>query len=188
VLGALIDRNGVPPMWRRPPGFATLTRLILEQQVSLASAAAAFRRLEEAVGTVVPELFLALDDDRLRAIGFSRQKTGYVRGLAEGLVDGSIDLAAVGELDDGEATAALTAIRGVGDWTAACYLLFALRRPDAWPTGDRALHVAMSDALGLGDVPGSDEAADRAEAWRPHRAVAARVLWHAYLRERGFAD
>ncbi|MEN8113395.1 MAG: DNA-3-methyladenine glycosylase 2 family protein [Actinomycetota bacterium] len=184
-MRALTERNGTPPLWPRAPGFATLTHLILEQQVSLASAAAAYRRLEQAIGAVEPEAFLTLDDDELHRIGFSRQKTGYARGLAGGLIDGSINLDALPDLDDEEATASLLQIRGVGAWTAGCYLLFVLRRPDVWPAGDRALHVAIGDTFSLSAVPDTDEARTRAEAWRPLRSVAARLLWHDYLTRRG---
>ncbi|MEN8234201.1 MAG: DNA-3-methyladenine glycosylase 2 family protein [Actinomycetota bacterium] len=181
VMRALAQRNGTPPLWPRPPGFATLTHLVLEQQVSLASAAAALRRLEEAIGVVEPETFLTLDDDELRRIGFSRQKAGYVRGIAAGLADGSIDLEILADLNDDEATERLLQIRGVGAWTAACYLLFVLRRPDVWPVGDRALHVAIGDAFTLTSAPDAEAAHARAESWRPLRSVAARLLWHDYL-------
>ena len=181
ALATIAARNGIPPLWTREPGFPTLLRLILEQQVSLASADAAYRRLEEALGRVDPEPFMQLDDEQLKAIGFSRQKAGYVRGLAAGLIDGSIDLGAVAGLDDGPAADHLVQIRGVGPWTAACYLLFALLRPDVWPPGDRALEVSIGRVFGLADAPPSDEANERARAWRPYRAVAARLLWHEYL-------
>jgi DNA-3-methyladenine glycosylase II len=181
VLAGIAERNGVPPLWARKPGFATLLRLILEQQVSLASADAAYRKLNEALGRVDPEPFLLLDDAQLRTIGFSRQKAGYVRGLAAGLFDGSIDLDSAADLADAPATDHLLQIRGVGPWTAACYLLFALLRADVWPPGDRALEVSIGRIFELGDAPSKDEASERAEAWRPFRAVAARLLWHEYL-------
>lgn len=158
-----------------------MLRLILEQQVSLASADAAYRKLEEVLGRVEPERFLLLDEAQLKAIGFSRQKAGYVRGLAVGLIDGSIDLGATADLPDGRAAEHLLRIRGVGPWTAACYLLFALLRSDVWPPGDRALEVSIGRVYRLPDVPLSDEANERAEGWRPFRSVAARLLWHEYL-------
>jgi len=185
VLAGIAGRNGVPPLWAREPGFATLLRLILEQQVSLASADAAYRKLEESLGRVDPEPFLLLDDAQLRTIGFSRQKAGYVRGLAAGLVDDSIDLDSAADLEDGPAADLLVGIRGVGPWTATCYLLFALLRADVWPPGDRALEVSIGRVYELGDAPSKDEAGERAEAWRPFRAVAARLLWHEYLGGRG---
>ena len=158
-----------------------MLRLVLEQQVSLASADAAYRKLEEVLGRVEPEPFLLLDDAQLKTIGFSRQKAGYVRGLATGLIDGSIDLDGTADLPDGPASEYLLQIRGVGPWTAACYLLFALLRPDVWPPGDRALEVSIGRVYGLPGVPLRDEASERAEAWRPFRSVAARLLWHEYL-------
>lgn len=149
--------------------------------MSLASADAAFRRLEEALGTVAPESFLGLDDGELRAIGFSRQKAGYSRGIAEGMIDGTIDLQHLDRLADNEVTETLETIKGVGPWTASNYLLFVLGRPDAWPTGDRALYVSMASVLGLAEIPDREIGDDIAERWRPYRAVAARLLWHEYL-------
>jgi len=183
-LAALVERNGIPPVWSREPGFATLVLFILEQQVSLESARAAFAKLEEAAGPVAPASFLTLDDARLRTVGFSRQKARYCRDLAAALVDGTLDLA-VSELDDVAVHDRLLGIRGVGPWTAGCYELFVLGRVDAWPTGDRALYVAMRDALQLDDVPSAAAGDELAGRWRPLRAVAARVLWHDYLARRG---
>ena len=158
-----------------------MVRLVLEQQVSLASADAAFHKLERAIDRVEPEAFVGLDDADLRVIGFSRQKTGYVRGIATGLLDGSIDLTAIDDLDDATAMDRLLDIRGIGPWTAGCYLLFAHRRPDVWPPGDRALQVAMGRVFGLPEVPDVEESNLRADAWRPLRSIAARMLWHEYL-------
>ncbi len=180
-LDRLVSRNGVPPLWRRDPSFSTVVLIVLEQQVSLASARAAFDRLHAAVGDVEPAAFLSLDDAQLRVIGFSRQKAGYCRGLATGLLDGSIDLDRIGSLDDDEARRRLVAIRGVGPWTADVYLMFALGRIDAWPPGDRALLVSLGRAKGLDYVPTSQAGVEMAEAWRPWRSVAARLLWHDYL-------
>ena len=158
-----------------------MLRLILEQQVSLASADAAFRKLEATIGAVEPTAVLVLDDTQLKVIGFSRQKAGYARGLATGVVEGTIDLDSLEAAPDDVAMDRLIQIRGVGPWTAACYLLFVLRRPDAWPPGDRALQVSMGRVYDLPDVPDAKSADERAIAWRPHRAIAARLLWHEYL-------
>ena len=185
VLGELADRNGVPPLWPREPGFPTLLRLVLEQQVSLASADAAYRKLEHAIGVVEPEPFMELTDEQLRAIGFSRQKAGYVRNIAAGLIEGSIDLDLPADLPDAKAASHLMQIRGVGPWTAACYLLFALRRPDIWPPGDRALEVSIDRVYRRPGDASSRPADEMALAWRPVRAVAARLLWHEYLGGRG---
>jgi DNA-3-methyladenine glycosylase II len=158
-----------------------MVRLILEQQVSLASADAAFQKLERTIGIVEPDAFVELDDAELRAIGFSRQKTGYVRGVAIGLLDGSIDLGAIGGLSDAAAMDRLLDIRGIGPWTAGCYLLFAHRRPDVWPPGDRALQVSMGRVFDLPEVPDVEESNLRAVEWRPLRSIAARMLWYEYL-------
>ena len=158
-----------------------MIRFILEQQVSLASADAAYERLEAATDGIDPKSFLALDDAELRRIGFSRQKAGYARGLAEGMLDETIDLQGLDALADNQVMEHLEAIRGVGPWTASCYLLFVLGRPDAWPPGDRALQVSMAKVLDLPQVPDRDTADAIAERWRPYRAVAARMLWHDYL-------
>lgn len=186
-LGRLHLENGPPPLWARPPGFPTLVKIILEQQVSLDSAAAAFSNLENAIGSVSPERFLRLDGEALKRIGFSRQKTGYCRGLASGILDGSIDLAGLADLSDDMARESLMLVRGIGRWTADVYLLFVLRRPDVWPLGDRALVVSMAENLPLAEVPTYEEAAQIASAWVPWRSVAARMFWHAYLRRRGRA-
>ncbi len=186
ALAALYDRNGLPPLWRRQPGFSTLVKLILEQQVSLASGAAAYRRLEARLGEVTPATLLTLDDDELRAAAFSRQKARYVRLLAGAILAERVDLEAIGRMDDDDATAALTAQVGIGPWTAANYLLFALGRPDAWPRGDRALVVALARAIDRPEPPSYEEADEMAETWRPWRAVAARLLWHDYLGGRNY--
>ena len=186
VLRELFERNGTPPLWRREPGFATLVRLVLEQQVSLASGAAAYRRLEERLGAVTPDAFLRLDDAALLAVGFSRQKTRYVRHLARALVTGEFDLDVAGRLGDEAAVAHLQRLVGVGPWTASNYLLFALGRPDVWPTGDRALVVSLGRALATDAPPTYEEADQMADLWRPWRAVAARLLWHDYLGGRSY--
>lgn len=184
-LDKLLNQHGTPPLWPRPEGFATLVKIVLEQQVSLASAAAAYANLERAIGAVRPDRFLGLDDPALKDIGFSRQKAGYCRGLATALLDGSVDLRLVPDMGDDEARSYLTAIRGIGPWTAEVYLLFALQRPDAWPTGDRALVVSMAESLPLDEIPSYEDAGEIAQAWSPWRSVAARMLWHAYLSRRG---
>jgi DNA-3-methyladenine glycosylase II len=180
-LSAILDRHGPPPLWDRPPGFATLAAIILEQQVSLASGAAALDRLRRAAGSLEPEAIAALGEEGARAAGQTRQKARYVVGLAEAALDGRFDPTAIAAADDDVARDQLTALLGVGRWTADIYLLMALGRPDVWPDGDLALAVAMRRAKRLPAVP--DGAAQRmvAESWRPFRAVAARFLWHAYL-------
>jgi DNA-3-methyladenine glycosylase II len=180
-LRAVVERFGHPPLWERPPGFATLVHIVLEQQVSLASAQAAFDRLRIALDPPTPARFLELDDAALLAIGFSRQKARYVRALSAALIEGTLDLDALETLDDEGVERALVAIPGIGPWTATIYRLMVLRRPDAWPTGDIALAESLGEVKGLGRRPSPEEMLALAEPWRPWRAVAARILWHAYL-------
>lgn len=179
-LAAILARFGPPPLWARPATFATLVHIILEQQVSLASARAAFDRLR-ARGALTPQSFLAFDDATLKAIGFSRQKTAYCRLLAQALTDGALKLAALQRMNDDEARAALTRLKGIGAWTADIYLLMALRRADIWPRGDLGLLVALQQVKHLPARPSFIEFDALGEQWRPYRAVAARLLWHHYL-------
>jgi DNA-3-methyladenine glycosylase II len=180
-LAAILARLGPPPLWDREPGFGTLVAIVLEQQVSLQSGAAAFERLRLAAGSVDPESVVRLGEDGARRAGLTRQKARYVVAVAEAALDGRFDPAAIAAADDDDARALLTTMVGIGRWTADIYLLMALGRPDVWPDGDLALATAMRRAKGLGILP--DTAAQRrlAEGWRPWRAVGARLLWHAYL-------
>ncbi len=172
---------GTPPLWAREANFATLVHIILEQQVSLASAASAFNKLKEKLGAVTPENVLKLSDEELKACYFSRQKTVYARELARAVLDGSLDLKALEDLRDAQAKGELKKIKGIGDWTADIYLLMALLRADVMPKGDLALHVAWKRLKGLEHAPNSDEFQIIAEKWKPFRAAAARLLWHFYL-------
>jgi DNA-3-methyladenine glycosylase II len=172
---------GPPPLWAREPGFPTLVHIILEQQVSLASARAAFDRLLALASPLTPESFLALDDAALRAAYFSRQKAEYCRGLAHAVAGGELDLEALRSMEDDAVRSALTKVRGVGPWTAEIYLLMALGRADAWPAGDLALAEAAREVKRLPSRPTPEELIRLAEGWRPLRAVAARLLWHHYL-------
>jgi DNA-3-methyladenine glycosylase II len=183
-LAAIVARIGLPPLWDRPPGFGTLVHIILEQQVSLASARAAYDRLLAATDPLTPEAFIALDDAQLLAIGFSRQKTRYGRVLAAGIVDGTLDLDRLDALDDDGVQEALEAVPGIGRWTSTIYLLMVLGRPDVWPTGDIALASAVAQAKGLPARPEPATLMRIGEAWRPWRSVAARLLWHDYLARR----
>jgi DNA-3-methyladenine glycosylase II len=187
ALGAIVERYGLPPMWAREPGFPTLIHVMLEQQVSLASAQAAFDRLQAARDPLTPASFLGLDDQQLFEIGFSRQKTRYGRELARAVVSGALDLDALPHLDDDGVDAALTSVVGFGPWTATIYRLMVLLRPDAWPIGDIALAQAIAEARGLPRRRSSSEMLALAEGWRPWRAVAARILWHHYLSVRAEA-
>jgi DNA-3-methyladenine glycosylase II len=184
-LAAIVERHGRPPLWDRAPGFATLLHIILEQQVSLASALAAFDRLRAAAPPLSPGTFLALSDAELLAIGFSRQKARYGRALATAIDDGTLDLDGLIALKDDAVERELIAIPGIGPWTATIYLLMVLGRPDVWPVGDIALAQAVADVKGLATRPDASAMADLGEAWRPWRSVAARLFWHDYLSRRG---
>jgi DNA-3-methyladenine glycosylase II len=180
-LARVVDAFGHPPMWAREPGFGTLVYIILEQQVSLASARAAYLRLSAAISPLSPQNFLTLDDSALKAIGFSRQKTTYGRILARAILDGELDLERLKGLEDDQVRAELTRIKGIGRWTADIYLMEALLRPDVWPAGDLALAIAVRRVKNLEMVPGPAALAELGEVYRPWRAVAARLFWHHYL-------
>ena len=183
-LARILTALGPPPLWAREPGFPTLIHIILEQQVSLASAQAAFNRLQGLATPLTPTTFLTLDDIALRAVGFSRQKMFYGRHLAQALYNGELDLAALVDQDDATVRVTLIKLKGVGLWTADIYLLMALRRPDIWPVGDLALVVALQELKQLATRPLPAEMEALANEWRPWRAVAARLLWHYYLSKR----
>lgn len=180
-LAQIVQAYGPPPLWPRAPGFPTLVRIILEQQVSLASAQAAFDRLVTLASPLTPERFMALDDASLKNAGFSRQKMAYGRGLAQALLDGSLDLTALETMSDESVHEALIRVKGIGRWTVDVYLLMALRRPDAWPSGDLALATAVQRVKGMAVRPLPAELDHLGESWRPWRAVAARLFWHHYL-------
>lgn len=180
-LGEVYAAIGAPPLWSRPPGFPTLIYIILEQQVSLASARAAFNRLSAAIPPVTPQQFLTLDDAQLKAIGFSRQKTAYGRALAQAILDGALNLDALGDLPEEAVRAELIKIKGIGRWTCDIYLMEALLHPDIWPTGDLALAIAIQRVKRLEALPTPAVIESLGEAYRPWRAVAARMFWHHYL-------
>jgi DNA-3-methyladenine glycosylase II len=180
-LARILKELGPPPIWARKPGFPTLVHIILEQQVSLASARAAMNRLLQAASPLTPSRFLELDDTTLKTIGFSRQKTLYGRHLAQAILERRLNLTALAKMDDTAVSDELLKIKGIGTWTADIYLLRALRRPDIWPKGDLALAVAVQQVKRLKHRPTQAELDALSLAWRPWRAVAARVLWHHYL-------
>lgn len=175
---------GTPPLWDRPAGFATLLNIILEQQVSLASAKACFDKLTVHLGEVTPDKLLSINDTDLKTIGFSRQKAAYARHLSEAILEKRIDLDGLELLVDADAKAELVKLKGVGEWTSDIYLLMAMLRPDVMPKGDIALHEAYRKLTGADKRPGSDEFVAMAEKWKPYRSVAARLLWHFYLSEK----
>lgn len=180
ALARITADFGPPPRRRRDQGFATVVLLILEQQVSLASAEATYARLSAAAGDVAPERILALGEDRLRRLGLSRQKARYVENLAHAVIGGTIDFRRIARADDQTAREALVALKGVGTWTADIYLLSALQRPDIWPARDLALQVAAHEIKELDARPDEAVLVEIGEAWRPWRSVAARLLWHYY--------
>jgi DNA-3-methyladenine glycosylase II len=180
-LAAVVERHGMPPLWARDAGFETLIRIVLEQQVSLDSGRAAFERLARAAASTSPSAIAELDEAGVRAAGITRQKARYLVTLGRAVAAGELDLDAIAQQPDATARASLTAMLGIGRWTADVYLLLALRRPDIWPAGDIALASGAQEVLGLATRPGQDELTAIAERWRPWRAVAARLLWHAYL-------
>ena len=183
-LAGVVAAIGPPPMWARKPGFGTLLHIILEQQVSLASAQAAYDKLLALGQPLTPERFLAYDDAGLRAAGFSRQKARYGRELAQALSAGHLKLQRLSRLDDNQVRQALIGVKGIGPWTAEIYLLMVLRRADAWPLGDLALALAAQSVKKLSAPPNSEELAALGAGWRPWRALAARILWHHYLTQR----
>jgi DNA-3-methyladenine glycosylase II len=179
VAGAL-TRCGHPEPRIRPPGYMTLLRTIVGQQVSVASAAAVWRKLEAELGEgFAPKDLLARDFDSLRACGLSRQKQGYARSLCELVVAGELDLDNLPQ-DDEEAIAELIRIKGIGRWSAEIYLLFAEGRPDIWPAGDLAVQAGVGGLLGLEERPGEKAVRALAEPWRPHRGAMAIFTWHVY--------
>jgi len=184
-LAAIVERYGPPPLWDRRPGFPTLLHIVLEQQVSLASARAAFDRLLDATDPLTPAAFLALSDDELLRIGFSRQKARYGRAIAVALEDGSLDLDGLGDRPDADVVAVLESMPGIGPWTSSIYLLMVLGRPDVWPVADIALAESVRVVKRLELRPGPDEMTGIGDSWRPLRSVAARLLWHDYLARRG---
>ena len=182
-LAMVLKLYGPPPLWAREPGFATLLQIILEQQVSLASAKACYNKLARRVAEVTPENLLASTDTELKIDGFSRQKTSYARHLAEAILEKRIDLDRLAELDDRGVKDELVKLKGVGEWTSDIYLLMALCRPDVMPKGDIALHAAWHKLSGE-PKPHAEAFLETAQRWKPYRSVAARMLWHFYLSER----
>lgn len=168
-------------MWQRAAGFRTLVHIILEQQVSLSSAKSMLLRLETAIQPFTPERFIELGEMGLRQLGVTRQKSSYLVHLSESLVNRQLSLKSLSRMSDDQVLVRLTGIKGIGLWSANIYLLMAMRRADIWPAGDLALAVALQELKRLPARPSPEELEVIAEAWRPHRAVAARMLWQYYL-------
>jgi DNA-3-methyladenine glycosylase II len=181
TLDAILATHGDPPLWRRATGFQTLVHIILEQQVSLKSAKSMLIRLETAIQPFTPLRFIQLGDAYLRSLGVTRQKSAYLLHLSQSIVSGDLNFRRLARMSDDDVRVLLTRIKGIGSWSADVYLLMAMRRADIWPAGDLALAVAMMELKGLAKRPRPDELERLAESWRPHRAVAARMLWQHYL-------
>ena len=184
-LRAIIKEHGYPPMWTRPATFQTLILTILEQQVSLASAFAAFKKLRARIGYVTPAKILSLSDEDLRSCYFSRQKIVYARELANAIQSKSLQLKKLDQAHEDEIRLSLKAIKGIGDWTVDVYLMHALQRTDLFPLGDIALVNSLKTVKKLPKDISKEKMLAIAEAWRPNRTIAAMILWHDYIKKRG---
>jgi len=182
-LAAIINTYSYPPMWSRPNTFETLVHIILEQQVSLASALSALNKLKERVQELMPARLLLLTDEEMRACYCSRQKSVYIKYLAEALLSGHINLAEMEHLPNDEVRAKLITLKGIGNWTIDVYLMFVLQRADIFPIGDLAAVNALKRVKGLALNTSKEELMMIADEWRPYRTVATMVLWHYYLSE-----
>lgn len=180
-LANIIQTYGYPPMWNRPNSFESLVHIILEQQVSLASALSALNKLKEKVQEITPARVLSLTDEELKACYFSRQKTAYVRYLAGAIISGQINLEGFASLPDEEVRAQLVALKGIGNWTVDVYLMFVLQRADIFPVGDLAAVNAFKRVKALPPGTTREELVNLATPWQPYRTVATMLLWHQYL-------
>jgi DNA-3-methyladenine glycosylase II len=184
-LARILERLGVPPLWGRRPGFATLIRIILEQQVSLTAARSLYRRLAGRLGEMTAQSMCAMGEAALRDFGLTRQKARYCHGLATRVAEGSLDLSAVAALPDAAGRSILLSVPGLGPWSVDIYYLMALRRPDVWPEGDLALASALREVKRMRELPSRENQRAIAARWSPWRSVAARLLWAHYLEARG---
>lgn len=183
-LKAVLQEHDYPPFWSRVPSFATLIHIILEQQVSLASAKAAFLKLEEKIGHITPEKLLVLTHEELKACYFSRQKIKYARHLAESIVNGALSIDQLCLLDDDLLRSVMKKIKGIGDWTVDVFMMMCLHRCDCFPTGDIALIKSIKEVKALPAFTSKEEILLLADKWKPYRTVAAFILWHAYIKKR----
>jgi DNA-3-methyladenine glycosylase II len=181
IFGSICELYGIPPNWTRPQGFVSLSKFILEQQVSLASANAHFIKLNAFVGEFTPSNLLRLTDEEMRNCYISRQKAKYLRALSEAILSGDIDLEALPKLSEPEVRKQLTGIPGIGRWTADVYLMFCLQSKDIFPIGDIAVVNTVKE---LTEAKTKEEITLLAENWRPLRSLAVYFLWHYYLRKR----
>jgi DNA-3-methyladenine glycosylase II len=179
IMRRVHDLTGDPPLRRRPAGFEGLARVIVGQQLSVASATAIWNRTEAACRPFEPDVLLTLKDRQLAKAGLSRPKIRALRAIAKACSEG-LDLARLAHASDEQVHAALTEVTGIGPWTADIYIMFCLGRADGWASGDLALQVAAQQAVELAERPGKDQMLELAERWRPWRGVAARLLWAYY--------
>ncbi|SHN24983.1 DNA-3-methyladenine glycosylase family protein [Mucilaginibacter sp. OK098] len=180
-LAAIIKAHGYPPFWSRPNTFETLVHIILEQQVSLASALSALNKLKERLQELTPARLLLLTDEEMKACYCSRQKTGYIKYLAEALLSGQLNLAELEDMPDNEVRAKLVALKGIGNWTADVYLMFVLQHSDIFPVGDLAAVNAMKRVKKLPANTTKEQMTEMATQWQPYRTIATMLLWHYYL-------
>jgi len=183
-LQGIINRYGYPPIWSRTNTFESLVHIILEQQVSLASALSALNRLKERIEEITPARVLLLTDEELKACYFSRQKTIYVKHLAEVIISGKLSLAELELLPDDEVRSRLMAVKGIGNWTVDIYLIFILHRADIFPIGDLAAVNALKKVKNLSGSVSREDILLIAERWKPYRTLATMLLWRFYLEER----
>jgi DNA-3-methyladenine glycosylase II len=183
-LKAVIKEHGYPPLWGRAPSFATLIHIILEQQVSLASAKAAFLKLEAKIGHITPEKVLQLTDEEMKACYFSRQKIVYARHLASAIVNEEFSIEKIIVKDDEPLRTEMKKLKGIGDWTVDVFMMMALHRCDCFPTGDIALIKSIKEVKGLDIHTSKEEILAIADNWKPYRTIAAFILWHAYIKKR----
>jgi DNA-3-methyladenine glycosylase II len=180
-LGDIIAQYGYPPLSSRGNTFESLVHIILEQQVSLASALAALNKLREQVPEVTPAGILMLTDDELKACYFSKQKAGYTKYLAEALLSGRVNLKAFEQMPDNEIRQQMTALKGIGNWTVDVYLMFVLQRADIFPVGDLAAVNALKRVKQISMDADKEALIQIAQQWQPYRTVATMLLWHYYL-------
>jgi DNA-3-methyladenine glycosylase II len=181
----ILQQHGYPPMWQRKPNFETLIHIILEQQVSLASAKAALNRLKETLGGIItPKKLLALSDPEMKESYFSRQKIIYARHLATELISGRLSIKKICGLPDDQIRNELKKIKGIGDWTVDVFLLMALQRKDIFPVGDLAMISSLKKTKQLPMDTSKEEILKLSASWIPHRSIAAMIFWHAYIQEK----
>ncbi len=181
IFAKIHDQYGEPPNWKRPPGFVTLCKIILEQQISLESAKAHFNKLDNYIPSFTPKEILKLSDDEMRNCQISRQKSKYLRELSSAILDEKIDLGKISALPQPEIRSQLKSVKGIGDWTVDIYLLFCLQEKDIFPVGDIAIVNTVKE---LTNANSEDEIKLHSDKWKPYRSLATFYLWHYYLCKR----